>query len=222
MKRFLLLCLALLFLPCLAHAEQIDCKITVDHNGQSIRSTAVATSADTALAKAIEKSCRQICPNDKPDCKEQACEAENDCLESCIKFSSLSATECFTSENVYVQSNRESGRKRLIALRTPNSKKPNSDKDDIHIANWYGNGTGLLAPRPSRNDLLLDQRDSAKGNAKSQRPSKRRAPLLLNNSSKRPLLFFPDKKERTKEKSNSRPLQPNPKKKGSSAALLNF
>ena len=214
MKRFLRLCLALLLFPSPALADQIDCKITVDHNGQSIRSTAVAASADTALARAIEKSCRQICTNSPSDCKEKPCDDE--CLDACIKFSSLSATECFTSENVYVQANRESGRKRLIALRTPNSKKPNTSKDDIHIANWYGNGSGLLAPRPSRDDLLLKPQD-----AKPQRPAKRK-PLLIDNSPKRPLLFFPDKKEahNGKEKHDIRPIQLKPKKKDASPALL--
>ncbi|MBQ8036539.1 MAG: hypothetical protein IJ268_06040, partial [Proteobacteria bacterium] len=147
MKRFLLLSLALLFFPCQAHADQIDCKITVDFNSQSVRSAAVSTSAANALAKALETSCKKICPSSNTN--------DADCLDACIKYSSLSATECFTSDNVYVEANREAGRKRLISMRSPAKKS----KSNIHIANWYGSKSDLLAPRATSDSALLLKND---------------------------------------------------------------
>lgn len=186
MKRFLLLSLALLCFPCLALADQIDCKITVDFNSQSVRSTAVSTSAANALAKALETSCKKICTSSNTN--------DADCLDACIKFSSLSATECFTSDNVYVEANREAGRKRLINTRSPAKKS----KSDIHIANWYGSKSDLLAPRATSDSALLLKNDK-----KSRRSTKRSRSLLLDDSASRPLLFFPDRNEADSPKKTS-------------------
>ncbi|MBQ9243349.1 MAG: hypothetical protein IJ165_08980 [Proteobacteria bacterium] len=195
MKRFLLLSLALLFFPCQAHADQIDCKITVDFNSQSVRSAAVSTSAANALAKALETSCKKICPSSNTN--------DADCLDACIKYSSLSATECFTSDNVYVEANREAGRKRLISMRSPAKKS----KSNIHIANWYGSKSDLLAPRATSDSALLLKNDKKS----SKRSNKRARSLLLDDSASRPLLFFPDRSESDppKKADNKRPAKRN-------------
>lgn len=206
MKRIIFITLIQLVLPCICFAEQIDCKITVDYNGQSVRSAAISTSADNALAKAIDKSCRTICPD--TTCKTDDCVKASECLESCIKLSSLSATECFTSDNVYIEAHRESGRKRLIALRTPGDKK--RPKDDMHIANWYGSKSGLLAPNRSARPLLMPS-DKAKS---AKRPNRPPSPsLLLKETDRRPLLFFPEQSGSRPAKKKNDSTRPSDRKK---------